>query len=510
MSSCVIDTKEILSIFDNDPESLLLTESNKKVVDMLSLFDSMFTRDSLIGLTSHFEHTFKSAIKTSPHTMIPTAPLTKNIYNKDAIVRGLYLAIDIGGSNARYALVSVDNNASDLTKILFRKSYAIPEAVKLSNGSEFFDWIAVKALPAIDYARSLTGLVFPLRAGITWSFPFDMNGNSLKMAKGFRVSESIRGWNIKDSLNRSFQLIGVPAIVCNVCHDASAVYLYGISLDPPAMCGLVLGTGLNVAFSLPTHCLLHKVPKDSSNLQEEFCIVNTEVGMFGTPKKFSSPWDPEFETESEPVSECDEMSDTGYSSKRRTFSHDNLCTDSDFDPYLPSNIPMEVIVSGRGLGSVFQNIVIELHDRSLIFSDGLPFLFSQPNAVHTENLSLLMEQPTFELIKSTFSDMFHSEASDCDIRIVIYVIKLIVSRSAAVLACALRALSLIESQLNDVYLQSIHCSAACCGSVMEKFPRYQDLCLYFLDKLSDQPWTLHSYAEATLVGPAISTSKNIP
>lgn len=91
--------------------------------------------------------------------------------------QGEYLALEVGGSNLRMALVElkgrpIPGSSSNGMPMYIRRSqvFAIDSAVRQLRDHDFFHWMAAKIrefLPGPSYANR------PLRMGVAWSFPLE-------------------------------------------------------------------------------------------------------------------------------------------------------------------------------------------------------------------------------------------------------------------------------------------------------------------------------------------------
>ena len=90
--------------------------------------------------------------------------------------KGTYLALDVGGSTFRIALVELNGTRDDAKNmhIVIMKSYKIDEKVRQRSGNDFFEWMADKIQQALadpQLQRSTTAQSFPM--GLAWSFPVE-------------------------------------------------------------------------------------------------------------------------------------------------------------------------------------------------------------------------------------------------------------------------------------------------------------------------------------------------
>ena len=89
---------------------------------------------------------------------------------------GRFLALDVGGSTLRVALVQLNGRSSGTTASysIQQRVFKIDDAVRNLGGQQFFDWVA----QAIHQTLGITGrkdsagnLGMPL--GVAWSFPVE-------------------------------------------------------------------------------------------------------------------------------------------------------------------------------------------------------------------------------------------------------------------------------------------------------------------------------------------------
>jgi hexokinase len=81
---------------------------------------------------------------------------------------GTYLALDVGGSKFRVALVELRGWGKEI-KTEAQRSYQISDAVRQLKGQEFFDWMAGKIEEAVS-SYEKHGVI---SMGLSWSFPIE-------------------------------------------------------------------------------------------------------------------------------------------------------------------------------------------------------------------------------------------------------------------------------------------------------------------------------------------------
>jgi len=116
--------------------------------------------------------------------------------------RGFLLALDVGGSNFRVALIKLSGLSPGIpsASIVCRQDHIITRAERALKGQTFFDWMADKIKCTLQsHGQPLPN---PLHAGVSWSFPIRQtstrNAVLLPMGKNFKASEGLLGEDLLD------------------------------------------------------------------------------------------------------------------------------------------------------------------------------------------------------------------------------------------------------------------------------------------------------------------------
>jgi hexokinase len=134
-------------------------------------------RERLLEFSTALKGQLAVSLRDNPLNMLPS-------YNHQLPTgdeRGTYLALDVGGSTFRVALIELSGKKSELqeSKILKSRSVKIDQAVKQLKGLAFFDWMAERieeTLSGQSYGHDLSGA--PLSMGLAWSFPIEYDSLS--------------------------------------------------------------------------------------------------------------------------------------------------------------------------------------------------------------------------------------------------------------------------------------------------------------------------------------------
>jgi hexokinase len=177
------------------------------------------------------------------------------------------VAVDIGGTNLRVALIQVENG---LPSVLEAGVWPVPGLEREMTKDEFFSAIADKLLPVISKSRRV-GVCFSHAAEILPS----RDGRLVSFSKEIKVRNA-EGMEICRELAASLRKAGVPDITDKrfVLLNDTAAALFGGGAG--AGIGLVLGTGMNIGYVTPTW----RIKKLRGGAAGETMVVNTEAGCF--------------------------------------------------------------------------------------------------------------------------------------------------------------------------------------------------------------------------------------
>lgn len=139
------------------------------VEDVRGMFETPLETQNLVRLSRRLQEQFKQKLHSDPHCMLPS-------YNHalpDGNERGTFLALDVGGSNLRVALVELrGRSADDPMQISKMETWPIDNSVRALEGLAFFDWLAARIEHMLTQAGGLYGInPTPVAVGLAWSFP---------------------------------------------------------------------------------------------------------------------------------------------------------------------------------------------------------------------------------------------------------------------------------------------------------------------------------------------------
>ncbi|KAL7621922.1 N-acetylglucosamine kinase 1 [Parahypoxylon ruwenzoriense] len=479
------------------------------------LFLGPISGDGLRRYSSDLKLQFRERLQSHAECMLPSFNHLLPTGNE----RGQYLALDVGGSTLRVALVEL--RGRDATgresEIVRMVSFKITPEIKKLEGMSFFDWMAARIYEVIHTDISPDRDIIPM--GLAWSFPVEQvslgGGLLLGMGKGFLATNGLLGQDLGEIIKFACKKKGLNVQLEAIINDSSATLLSQAYVHGSTRFGLILGTGTNIAVHLPASAFSRskygKRP-DSWFESASHVIVNTELGMFGKDIL--------------PLTRWDELLNT---------SHPR-----------PEFQPLEHLLSGFYLGEICRLAIVEAVETAGLLGGQLPPSLEKPYSLDTEILSRIEADTSPALEKALAQFTTHHPSPNgpptlSDISAIRTLAKLISRRSAALLAASvfslweLRheteaefaaaskltkpapppkndsavALSLSSSSSVDGEAGIASTKVAFNGSVIEHYPQYQDMCQCYIDDLvsrSEHPGSvdLVPALESSILGAAVA------
>ncbi|KAK6534544.1 hypothetical protein TWF281_005858 [Arthrobotrys megalospora] len=455
------------------------------------------------GISTSLTAAYATGLKESTASMLPS-----HIYFlPSGQETGFYLAVDLGGSTLRVAIVHLEgykdpslrgspidpSNPRPMNIVVIRSwGGANVDHLKTLTGDVFFDWIADKIgeVVAEKFGKRMTDELLPL--GLSWSFPIESTaidrGKIQNMGKGFRVAEELLGTDLKDHFQKAFKRQGLNISMEAIINDSLATLLSHAYVSPATRCGLILGTGTNTAMSLPLKMLPESklLPSHANrpNGAREV-LVNTELSMYGRGILPMTKWD----------------------------------TDLDAAMPRPGFQPLEYLIGGAYLGEIARLIIVDFQQKNL-FEDIPSVWRTKPYSLGTEVLALLEERASDNLptnyreLNEDYPDMAISESDAFALKTIAFQIS-----SRAAKYCAISLHAIIKLRETVTTSPSSHPTEkivpiAFVGTVMEKYPNLLRRTQDALDKLTGwQPTTFNKQrivlefsAESAIFGAAVAVA----
>ncbi|KAF8250449.1 glucokinase [Wilcoxina mikolae CBS 423.85] len=224
-------------------------------------------------------------------TMIPT--YVTGVPN--GTEKGVYLAVDLGGTNFRVCSVSL---SGDTKFTLTQSKVAIPRSMMVSDSHTLFSFLAKQVELFVKTHHADHFLEDPehhLQLGFTFSFPVDQRavnkGYLIRWTKGFDIADAI-GKDVCELLQTEIDALGLPVKVAALVNDTVGT-LMARSYESPGksgtLLGAIFGTGTNGAY-VEKLSKITKMTKPGAQVGDYDTsagemVVNTEWGSFDNALK---------------------------------------------------------------------------------------------------------------------------------------------------------------------------------------------------------------------------------
>lgn len=139
--------------------------------DVRQSFESRLGIDSLLSLSKRLQAELQEHMVWSAQCMLPSFNYTLPTGQE----HGIFLAVEVGGSNLRMALVELRGRAETVEPLRVRRTKISPitPEVKMLPGYSFFDWMAREIQQILSLEGETRENADPIRMGVAWSFPVE-------------------------------------------------------------------------------------------------------------------------------------------------------------------------------------------------------------------------------------------------------------------------------------------------------------------------------------------------
>jgi len=413
---------------DNILEPLVLTDDKLKEIKkrMLNAMEK-----GLNPATSS-----KSSLKMLP-TYVRNLPTGKE--------KGDFLALDLGGTNFRVLLISLDGDNSSGGK-MESKIYAVDKHIMLGPGEELFDYLAECLKSFIEW-QNLGARTLPL--GFTFSFPCTQEAlteaHLIRWTKGFS-SSGVVGKNVikllEDALIRKeVKNIAVTALV----NDTTGTLMSCAYQSPTCQIGLILGTGTNACYvERLDKVLTWKGDRNPPNQ----VLINMEWGAFGDKNELDfilTEFDKEIDNKS--LNRTEQL--------------------------------FEKLISGMYLGEIARIVLLKLVESGLLFNGVSSETLREPYEFPTKYISEIEidDDGTFAKTREILREIGIEAASNKDCSLIRRVCELVTQRAAYLSAAGVSA---VLEKIGKPFI-----TIGVDGSVYRHHPHFHDLLVSKISQLVD-------------------------
>ena len=138
-------------------------------------FEGRLDVDSLLAISTGLQAELRQHMVASEQCMLPSF----NYELPTGQEKGVYLAVEVGGSNLRMALVDLfgRHRGVDCLKIRRQTASPIDREIRHSTGYTFFDWMAIQIREMLASEGEVRPQGDVVRMGVAWSFPIEYVAN---------------------------------------------------------------------------------------------------------------------------------------------------------------------------------------------------------------------------------------------------------------------------------------------------------------------------------------------
>ncbi|CAL7934333.1 unnamed protein product [Xylocopa violacea] len=324
----------------------------------------------------------------------------------DGTEEGLYLALDLGGTNFRVLLLELVHGTPIREQV---KKYHISSDLRVGSGIRLFDYLA-KCVSDFVIEQGLQDVELPL--GFTFSFP--MIQHSLDI--GILVTWT-KTFNCPDVVNKDAVRLLREALdrrgdtkvkVVAILNDTTGALVQASTIDHDTAIGLILGTGSNA-------CYLERADRvehwETERHGEREVIIDIEWGAFG---------------------------DNGV----LDFIKTDYDRENDANSLIVNSFTFEKYISGKYLGEIVRVVLAKLTKDGLLFLGHTPGSILVPGNL-TSDLVSDIEQDSVDGGDSNTREIlmkFGIDPDEEDIKIVQYVCEVVSNRAALLVSICLSVL----------------------------------------------------------------------
>ncbi|CEH14533.1 probable glucokinase [Ceraceosorus bombacis] len=372
----------------------------------------------------------------------------------DGSEKGVYLALDLGGTNLRVCEVTLGGEGKVSMK---QEKYKVSDQLKTGPVEDLFDYIAssvAKFLKDFSSAAPQNPQDGPLLMGFTFSFPVEQTaidrGTLISWTKGFSCPGAV-GLEVVQLLQGCLDRQHVPVRVNALVNDTVGALLAHAYHAKGALLGAIFGTGTNGAYVESVERIGKMNAAHAHG--EETMIINTEWG--------------------------------GFDDERAALLITLFDNTVDRTAIRPRHHAFEKMISGMYLGEVVRTVLIHLVDSLHLFQGFSSELLNKQYGFDTAYVSAVLadkkpsssaDSPTRLVLVDTLG-IKSEHVAEGDVETVKAVCK-IVGRRAARLSSVAIAATLQHTghdQHRGAELQeSDYIDIGCDGSVYEFLPYFEE------------------------------------
>ncbi|KAI1134495.1 hypothetical protein F5Y05DRAFT_398099 [Hypoxylon sp. FL0543] len=357
---------------------------------------------------------------------------------------GEYVTIDLGGTNLRICFVTLKGGHEEIG--IKQHACRLPPTIKTGDAESLWNFI-VDSLDEFLKTHELTAnRTDRLPLGFCFSYPAEqdyINHGKLKTwTKGFDI-DGVEGEDAAAQLRDALAKRNLPLELVALVNDTTGAMIASAYKDPDTIIGAIFGTGCNAAYVEN----VGSIPKLKSSLPPDTPMaINCEYGAFDNAHRVL------------PRTKYDVIVDEG--SPR------------------PGEQTFEKMSAGLYLGEIFRLVVLDLHEKGLIFPGQDAPNLKEPYKLDTALLSALEDDP-LEACRTRLEECLGVKVTLDETRVAHRLAEIIAKRGARLCSCGIAAICRMKN------ITSGHVAAD--GTVANKHPKFKGRWTEALGEILDWP-----------------------
>ncbi|KAL5778195.1 hypothetical protein ACOSP7_011121 [Xanthoceras sorbifolium] len=355
--------------------------------------------------------------------------------------RGLFYALDLGGTNFRVLRVQLGGKEERVQATEFEQ-VSIPQELMFGTSEELFDFIA----SGLAKFAEKEGGIFHLphgrqrEIGFTFSFPVKQtsidSGILIKWTKGFAVSGTA-GKDVVACLNEAMQRQRLDMRVSALVNDAVATLAGARYWDDGVTLAVILGTGTNACYVERVDAIPKLQGHKSSSGKT---IINTEWGAF---------------SKGLPLTVFDR--------------------DMDAASINPGEQIFEKTISGMYLGEIVRRVLLKMAEAGGLFGKAVPEKLSMPFVLRTPDICAMQQDDSEDLqaVESILYDVAGVESNLNARKIVTEVCDTIVKRGSRLAGAGIVGILQKMEEDSKGVIFGKRTVVAMDGGLYENYPQYR-------------------------------------
>lgn len=339
--------------------------------------------------------------------------------------KGLFPALDLGGTNFRVMMVKLQGGKKPI--VAAEAKYRLTQEQISSSGDVLFNAIA-------SYVKKFikgNGFSGQYGMGYTFSFPVKLlgidEGILVKWTKDFSA-KGVVGKKIVALQRRALERQGVANVeIVALANDTVGTLETQAVMDPNCVMGVILGTGFNICVRVSSS----RIKKGVGDYTGKCMIINMEAGGFDKAL---------------PLTRYDRRLDVESGNKGQQIA--------------------EKMISGKYLSQLARLLILDLIEKGQLFDGRVPEILGSKETFRSEDMSALEGSDRVE-IKRIGKLLKGGELTKAELKLLAGVCRIVARRSARISA------ALIAGSLSKVARRTAgKATVAIDGSLFEKYPGY--------------------------------------